>query len=628
MLVAAALGVTAMSRAAVAAPGRPPTQVLVVAVPDLRWTDVATMPTLQALMDRGAVGVLSVRSEGESTRCGDGLLELSAGTRVPSGVSSCHIDPTTLDELRARYRHSRYGAELGLLGAHLGTTAIGVGPVAGIVAATSIGPAPTATSLKSAFATGAGVVVTAPTQLYDDTDRAAGAAAVDRELASTLRAMPDGDVVIVAGISDGPRGGPHLHPVVIAGPGWPHRALVSPTTGRAPYVQLFDLTATLLSLSGRTDLPDGMSGRAVRASSTHVRPASSYVDLDRHARRALTVGHPTFSALCGTLLGVMLLALLRPSIAVPLLRLLVAAPLATWLLQLVPWWRWSIAAYVALLVALCLTGAAVTWAASKRSRIAAVLTVPVLTAAVLLADQVVGARLQMSAPFGDNPLVAGRFHGMGNIAFGVTMAALLLCLGVSATGRPRRTAAEIVGAGGLVALVIDGAPSIGDDIGGILALVPAIAVLFALVLGLRLTARRVIPVVVATGVVALGAALVDYARPEEHRTHAGRFVADVVHGDAWRTVHRKLDSVIGSFATPAVTALVVVTVVLVVLASRSRLPVHLAYVPGVAAAATALAVLAVLGSALNDSGIFVAAGALLAFVPAALASSLSDTGRL
>ena len=625
MLVAAVLGVTAMSRAAVAAPETGPRPLLFVAVPDLRWTDLPAMPTLRALMDRGAVGVLSVRSEGESTLCGDGLLELSAGTRVPSGVSSCDINGATLFRLRDRYRHSRFGAKLGLLGDNLrGVSPTTFGDPAATMMATSSG----LPDYGQSFGPAGDAQVTVDTTLYGSLDRPRAAARVDALLAARLRHLPASITVLVAGISDGPRGGPHLHPVVIAGPGWPHRALVSPTTGRAPYVQLFDLTATLLSLSGRTDLPDGMSGRAVRASSTHVRPASSYVDLDRHARRALTVGHPTFSALCGTLLGVMLLALLRPSIAVPLLRLLVAAPLATWLLQLVPWWRWSIATYVALLVSLSLAGAVVTWAASKRSRIAAVLTVPVLTAAVLLADQVLGARLQMSAPFGDNPLVAGRFHGMGNIAFGVTMAALLLCLGVSATGRPRRTAGAIVGAGGLVALVIDGAPSIGDDIGGILALVPAIAVLFALVLGLQLTARRVIPVVVATGVVALGAALADYARPEEHRTHAGRFVADVVHGEAWRTVHRKLDSVIGSFATPAVTALVVVTVVLVVLAWRSRLPVHLAYVPGVAAAAVALAVLAVLGSGLNDSGIFVAAGALLAFVPAALASSLSDTGRL
>jgi hypothetical protein len=199
-----------------------------------------------------------------------------------------------------------------------------------------------------------------------------------------------------------------------------------------------------------------------------------------------------------------------------------------------------------------------------------------------------------------------------------------LCVGVLAAARPRRQAVAGVAAVGLVAIVIDGAPSLGDDIGGILALIPAIAVLLALVVRVRLTVRRVVPVVVVTLAVAVGAALADYARPAESRTHAGRFVGDVLHGGAWRTVHRKLDAVLSSFATPAVTVLVVVTLALALLALRRRLLVPVEPVPGVGAAAASVAVLAVIGSALNDSGIFVAAAALLASVPA----SLGDTRTL
>jgi hypothetical protein len=602
---------------------------VLVAVPDLRWTDLAAMPTLRGLAGRGAVGVLSVRSQGESTRCGDGLLELSAGTRVPSGVVSCAIDSATLDRARVHYRHGSYDARVGLLGDHVNGSTAAVGAGASAVLAKSTGPAPAITPLRQALTGGASVVVIVDRQLYDDRDRPVAAESIDRRLAATLQLLPTQATVVVAGVSDGPRGGPHLHPVVITGPGWTHHALVSATTGRAPYVQLFDLTATLLALRGGTDLPEGLSGRPVRVSSaTPVRSASAYVDIDHHARRALTVGHPTFSALCGVLVGVMLLALVLPAAAAWLARLLVAAPLATWLLQIAPWWRWPIAAYVAVFVGLCGLGAVVTWWAGRRSRRAAVVAVPAITAAVLLVDQLAGSRLQLSAPFGDNPIVAGRFHGMGNIAFGVTMGALLLCVGVLAAGRPRRQAAALVLIGGFVALVVDGAPSLGDDIGGILALVPAVALLAALVAGVRVTARRVVPVAVAAVVVAVGAALADYARPAASRTHAGRFVGDVLHGDAGPTVHRKLDAVLSSFATPAVTLLVVVTVVLAVLAWRRRLPITVDFVPGVAAAAAAVAVLAVVGSALNDSGIFVGAAALLAFVPAALAASLGDTRRL
>ena len=349
---------------------------------------------------------------------------------------------------------------------------------------------------------------------------------------------------------------------------------------------------------------------------------STYADIDRHARRALHVGHPTFTGLCVALLVVLLLLLWRPAVAVWPARLLVLAPLATWLVPVLPWWRHSVLLYISVVVGVAVLGAVATWLAGRRSRRWALLLGPSVTALVLLVDQLVGAPLQTSAPLGDNPLVAGRFHGMGNIDFGVAMAATLLCLGVAAAGRVRRVALATVAAGGLAAVVIDGAPPLGDDIGGILALVPAVALLAARVSGVRLTARRVLPVLVAAVAVAVGAALADYARPEDRRTHAGRFIEDVRNGQAWQTLHRKLDAVLSSFTNPAVTGVVIVAIVVAVLVMRRQPRVRTADDDAVWPAAAAVAVLAVLGAALNDSGVFVAAAALLGFVPAAVAPGL------
>jgi hypothetical protein len=215
----------------------------------------------------------------------------------------------------------------------------------------------------------------------------------------------------------------------------------------------------------------------------------------------------------------------------------------------------------------------------------------------------------------------------------------LLCLGVLAARRSRRAAVVIVAVGGLVAVVVDGAPSLGDDIGGVVTLVPALAVLLAVLLGVRVTWPRVLAVVAGAVVVAAALGLVDYARPQARQTHAGRFVGDVLHGRAWTTVHRKADAVIDSLATPAVALLVVGVVVLAVLVWRRRLRLPLAAGPELGAPTAAIAVLAVVGSLLNDSGIFVAAAALLAFGPAVIASTVApaipgnaaargDTGRL
>jgi hypothetical protein len=302
------------------------------------------------------------------------------------------------------------------------------------------------------------------------------------------------------------------------------------------------------------------------------------------------------------------------------------------LLQLVPWWRWPVAVYAAVVAAAAVVGAAATAVVARRSPRAAVLLAPAVTAAVLLGDQLAGAPLQLAAPFGDNPLVAGRFHGMGNIAYGVTMASLLLVDAVATADLPRRTRVAAVSAVGVVAVAVDGAPAWGDDIGGILGLVPAVAVLVALVAGVRVTVRRALTVAVAAVVVAVGVGLADYARPESQQTHAGRFVGDVLHGDAWRVVRRKLLAVLSSFTNPVVTLLVVAAVAVAVAAARGRVAAP-SPVPGVGAAAVATAVLAVVGSLLNDSGVFVAAAALLAFLPPVVAArsdgaGLGDTGRL
>jgi len=206
------------------------------------------------------------------------------------------------------------------------------------------------------------------------------------------------------------------------------------------------------------------------------------------------------------------------------------------------------------------------------------------------------------------------------------MSALLLCTGVVAATLERRRAVTVVAVTGVVAVVVDGAPWLGDDLGGVVALVPAFAVLLAAVAGVRFTARRVGAVGAAAVALAVAVGLVDYARPAARQTHAGRFVGQVLHGGAATVLHRKADAVVGSLATPLVTALVVAVVVAVVLAARrGRLPEPAA---GVRAAAVAVAVVAVIGSLLNDSGVFVAAAAFLAFVPAVTVAALGDTRRL
>jgi hypothetical protein len=170
--------------------------------------------------------------------------------------------------------------------------------------------------------------------------------------------------------------------------------------------------------------------------------------------------------------------------------------------------------------------------------------------------------------------------------------------------RPRTVV--FAGAVVLAAIVVDGAPSLGNDIGGVLAMVPASLVLLALVSGIRLTKWRVLGAAVVTALVAVGVAVGDYSRPATSQTHVGRFVGQVLHGGAGTEVHRKLDAAMATFGWTIGTFVFCFSIALAPLAWR-RMRVGLSAVPGGIAAAVAAAVVGLLGAALNDSGIVIAA---------------------
>ena len=92
---------------------------------------------------------------------------------------------------------------------------------------------------------------------------------------------------------------------------------------------------------------------------------------------------------------------------------------------------------------------------------------------------------------------------------------------------------------GMVTVVLDGLPSLGADFGGPPALVPGFAVLVLLVLGVRLTWRRVLAVLAAGAVTVSLFAVLDWLRPEGERTHLGAVVQTVLDGDATTARYRE-----------------------------------------------------------------------------------------
>lgn len=163
-------------------------------------------------------------------------------------------------------------------------------------------------------------------------------------------------------------------------------------------------------------------------------------------------------------------------------------------------------------------------------------------------------------------------------------------------------------------MLLNGAPGIGADFGGVLSLVPALVLTATLAVGARLSLPRVAAAMLGGVLVVAALAAADYQRAPSEQTHLGRFVGQLLDGTAWTVVERKgqanLDLLTGSpVATLAPILLVSLAVLLGSPASRGRVPLAQSGA-GARAAVVGVAVAIVLGSVANDSGIaiFVAGG--------------------
>ena len=621
-------------------PGSTPAgPVVLVGVPDLRWEDLdpATTPTLWNLAGRSAVGALTDNSGEGVARRATGWVTLNTGSRalahVPSMVLPDPTDPEQLLKLRTDNVDDRYAAQVGALGdalrgAGLATAAVG-GPGAVLGAMAEDGTVGAMANSVADALQHADVVVVELPELYDtnrhDPDAVhAALTVVDDSLSRVLQELPENASLLVAGVSDDAAGPALLHVAMASGPAFPHGLLTSASTGRDGVVQLIDVAPTILWLSG-VDAPSSMLGvhwaSVPGARATTAQQVADFVDLNHRSVTVLAaVSAWYYKAVAATALLFVLLVLvtwrrgrdtgfLRPMGAV-----VASIPVASYLMQLVPWWRagsWPMAPLTALIaLALGLLASLPRWTRQSPWRTPGI--VGGVTAAILTLDAATGSPLSLDGPFADNPIIAGRFHGIGNVAFALLgSGTLVLAAALTARTAPRRAGATVLVLGAL-AIVVDGYPGLGDDFGGVLALLPAVAVLALSVSRIRISWRHVAVVVLSTLAITSGFALFDYSRPASQRTHLGRFVAQLVDGSAETVIGRKLDTALGTFTWGygrwIVVGWVVLGVVVYLGRRRGRLtgpePEHRRHAGALLAA---LLVLAVLGTALNDSGLEVTA---------------------
>lgn len=347
-----------------------------------------------------------------------------------------------------------------------------------------------------------------------------------------------GDDVTVMVVSVAPPGSTfRLTPMVVVGPGVPHGYIVSPSTKRSGLVALTDLAPTILDALGE-DVPSTMPGRALE-----YREARADLDVLRGYDRGTNLRERTYYSQAVWFIlfqaitygfGVFVVSR-RAKLprSAPVLRLLVVIaatyPLATFLFRALPFWS-DLPVLWGALLQICLT-VGIAWLTSRarRTPLSSLNWVLGATVGIIALDCATGTWLHVNSWLGYSLHSAGRFYGVPNTTFAVVAASAILLACGHVQFAPRRTEA-VATAAALLAFVVlvDGAPSLGGDVGGILTLVPVFGLLLWVLAGRRLRVRTLAVVGAATLVVLSLAAGIDLARPPSARTHLGRFTADLL----------------------------------------------------------------------------------------------------
>ncbi len=620
------------------------------------WTQEST-PNLRSLLEEAAIAMVSTRTARE--RLDARAMRASAAVTVSAGARAAG-EPATGRPLRVA------GVSPGTFGALLDAQGIGVAvigdadsarvadrAVAGAVAGAGAEvlpqsvrdrdapggrAAPIELLAKRAGSSRDDLVIVDPgdtarvqAALGSDPEAAAGpmrgAMRAADELVGRLRAgLGDRDTLIVLGATppvEGQRLGLRLAPIAIAGPGFPAGLLSSGTTKREGVVALFDLPATILSVTGAFGpVGDG------RAMTVHARP-------DALARLVALEGDITHSALARfpftrralivtmVLIGLGIAAVLarrghaRSDARVPgtardvLVTMLLAAaalPLAIYVEGGFPTSGILSGQFAVLAFALGL-GFLARAVAGVRGGIG---LIAALTALVVVVDVAVGTPLGHRSALGFQIAIGGRFFGVDEGVLGVVVGAGLIGAAMLLDGRSRPASRVAVAAAMAATVVVLGAPQFGSKFGAAATAVPAFGVFALRSSGRRIGWREAGVLLLATAAIIAFFVVSDRVRAPEAQTHVARALDGA--SDLGAIITRKLEqtwrittSTIWSVAT------LVFAGAIGVLAWRARdaLARALFGMPHLRAALWASGVGAIAGIVANDGGVIAAAPLLL-----------------
>ena len=569
----------------------------------------ADRAVLSSHLGDAQAGAVSIRSRYVGDCAAAGWTTLGAGRRAAvGGLCTPQVESGKVTDWSARQAAAaawRGDAQLGTLAGSVKGCVAAVGPGAALAAAKPDGSVGAYQSPQEFLA--GGMKTNCPITIVDAGPRS------DQTI-SQLANRKD-ITLIVTGVGPNPGSDdPSLQVIYRLGttlPGW----LTSASTRRDGIVTLPDLTRTLIDFGGPTSSSVAVDGSpfAVYDANLTVDGIDAKLSSIAALSDAAPIGYIALGLAGAVLFVIMVFWVVRGKFELPKLILTLGGVLAAamMLTGAAPWqYSDSPALFLSVLVALWLV--ILTPLALMVGRLASVpniIAATAITVAAFTVDAALGAVMQPGSMLNSRPIYGLRWYGFGNVTFAAYASAGLILAGYIAhrclaVGR-RGAAMAAVGAIGFGIVICEGWPSMGSDFGGVVALTPAVLWLMLGLSGVRMTWLKVLAIggsaVLAVAVISI----LDWRRGPDRRTHLGNFVQRILDGDALDVISRKAVASAETIFSIVGIGSLLIGVVLWIVIFRFVVPRISSEFSTLRSTLIAALIVAIVGTLLNDSGIFV-----------------------
>ena len=406
-------------------------------------------------------------------------------------------------------------------------------------------------------------------------------------------------------------------PVIIWGKGYTTGALTSAATQRSLVVASTDIAPTILNYFGLSDDTGTMIGRPIRVEPTdqgmlaEAQQLSTQSSMVNRLRAPLIKGYVLFQIIAIILAMIALFWMPEVANFIKLAMItLVVVPLIYLFLTILPFPADWMYLAVAIVLTLAFTLLLIKITGGNAYRAFTITTL--LTVIALNVDVLTGCNLIHFSILGYDPMAGARYYGIGNEYMGILLGSSIALAGSFYQKYSQRGWLALITFLFVFQAAVIASPQLEANSDGMLTAPAAFLVTLLLLGALRIRPPTILLVLAGILLVAVGFTVYDMARPVELQSHVGRAAHQILTGgweEAWIIITRKLGmniKLIGSTIWSWVFMVVLVVLALLVYRPVGAMKQLRQEKPYIVKAFIGIITGALVGLAINDSGIVAA----------------------